>query len=490
MTLVQINVADVLGRAPEYGDKIIFRTKRIRGSDTNLDQVLVPREQIVPLVSGVAEVEVDPGQALVQFRCGTSVDTNPIEVFVPRHDEPISLRALLEKVFQYDEPVVSAVTRLVEEARRITSVLGSAEQIEQWVAEADEDAKAADRAATSAAQAAATAASGVPDATTSAKGKVQLAGDLAGTADAPTVPKLASKADLVGGQVPTSQLPAVALVKPNSVTDRAGMLALAAQEGDVAVIASGADKGTYMLGAGSPASFNSWLKLVTPDAPVQAVNGQTGTVNLNAANVGAAPASHTHTVAQVTGLQSALDGKTPATEVESGDTPSPSKIPRRTNTNQLQTDVDPVLPNDLARKSYVDSKTFGTDLLYGLKLGSGMTAWADTIPRSTNWGSAVIGLETSGPYNHPQAWITNYLRIIAPGTWQIDVMGSRGSGAGTMKCTCLRNGTETDLFTWTETGSVSKTATVTLQQGDQIGLRWVTSGGSNQFNYRVTITKL
>ena len=171
----------------------------------------------------------------------------------------------------------------------------------------------ADRAATSAAQAAETASSGVPDATASTRGKVRLAGDLAGTADAPTVPKLAAKADLVGGQVPTSQLPAVALVKPNSVADRAGMLALEAQEGDVAVITAGADKGTYMLGPGSPTAFASWVKLVSPDAPVQSVNGQTGTVNLDAANVGAAAVSHTHTVAQVSGLQSALDGKASTT---------------------------------------------------------------------------------------------------------------------------------------------------------------------------------
>lgn len=39
------------------------------------------------------------------------------------------------------------------------------------------------------------AATGVPDATTTAKGKVRLAGDLGGTADTPTVPKLADKAD-------------------------------------------------------------------------------------------------------------------------------------------------------------------------------------------------------------------------------------------------------------------------------------------------------
>ena len=167
----------------------------------------------------------------------------------------------------------------------------------------------ADRAAASAAEAAETTSSGIPDATASMKGKVQLAGDLAGTADAPTVPKLSSKADLVGGQVPTSQLPAVALVKPNSVADRAGMLALDAQEGDVAVITAGTDRGTYMLGQGAPTAFASWVRLTSPDAPVQSVNGQTGTVNLDAADVGAALASHTHKVEQVTGLQSALDGK-------------------------------------------------------------------------------------------------------------------------------------------------------------------------------------
>lgn len=175
----------------------------------------------------------------------------------------------------------------------------------------------ADRAAASAAEAAETASSGIPDATASMKGKVLLAGDLSGTADAPTVPKLAAKADLVGGQVPTSQLPAVALVKPNSVTDRAGMLALTAQEGDVAVITAGADKGTYMLGQGAPTAFASWVKLVSPDAPVQSVNGQTGTVNLSAANVGAAPTSHTHTIANVAGLQAALDGKATSATVNS-----------------------------------------------------------------------------------------------------------------------------------------------------------------------------
>lgn len=112
---------------------------------------------------------------------------------------------------------------------------------------------------------------------------------------------LSGKADLVGGQVPTSQLPGVALTKPFPVADRAGMLALTAEEGDVAVITAGADKGTYMLSAGPSTVFSSWVKLTTPDAPVQSVNGQAGTVNLNAANVGARPDSYVPEWSEVTG---------------------------------------------------------------------------------------------------------------------------------------------------------------------------------------------
>ena len=61
--------------------------------------------------------------------------------------------------------------------------------------EADRSKAEATNAAKSAALAAETAASGIPDASADSKGKVRLAGDLGGTADAPTVPGLANKAD-------------------------------------------------------------------------------------------------------------------------------------------------------------------------------------------------------------------------------------------------------------------------------------------------------
>lgn len=107
---------------------------------------------------------------------------------------------------------------------------------------------------------------------------------------------LAAKADLVGGVIPTSQIPAVALTKPHQVPNRAALLALTdVQEGDVAVITEGPDQGTYMLGDGPSTVWESWVPLATsPDAPVQSVNGQVGTVVLGAGDVGAAPVSHRH----------------------------------------------------------------------------------------------------------------------------------------------------------------------------------------------------
>lgn len=112
---------------------------------------------------------------------------------------------------------------------------------------------------------------------------------------------LEGKADLVGGVVPTSQIPAIALTKPFTVASRAEMLALDAQEGDIAVIATGSDKGTYILGDGPKGTFNSWISLATdPTIPVQSVNGQTGTIVLSAGDVGAAPASHVHPVTDIT----------------------------------------------------------------------------------------------------------------------------------------------------------------------------------------------
>lgn len=104
---------------------------------------------------------------------------------------------------------------------------------------------------------------------------------------------LTTKADLVGGLVPTSQIPAIALTVPFPVANRAAMLALTAEPGDFAVVASDNDgkRHVYALQAAPATTYSNWLPMDGPDAPVASVNGQIGIVVLGYADVGAASAS-------------------------------------------------------------------------------------------------------------------------------------------------------------------------------------------------------
>lgn len=166
----------------------------------------------------------------------------------------------------------------------------------------------------------------VPDATTTTKGLIRLAGDLGGTAAAPIVLGLAAKyikpgggipssdlaaavqalltlagtavqpgalatvattgayADLVG-TVPSAALPAIAVTEYlGAVANQAAMLALTGQLGDWC---TRTDLGTTWVITGSnPAQLASWTALSYPAAPVVSVNGQTGTVTLAKGDIG------------------------------------------------------------------------------------------------------------------------------------------------------------------------------------------------------------
>ena len=175
------------------------------------------------------------------------------------------------------------------------------------------------------------AAATIADADATTKGKIQLAGDLGGTASAPTVPDLALKAnasdvatslnlkanisdvnsdlalkastsDLTAGLalkidasqkgaangvatlnasgiIPSSQLPPVTLSSTSVVGSDTEMIALTgAIVGSIAV-RTDVNK-NYVLSALPASTLGNWVELLTPAAPVQAVNGYTGSVNL------------------------------------------------------------------------------------------------------------------------------------------------------------------------------------------------------------------
>ena len=95
-----------------------------------------------------------------------------------------------------------------------------------------------------------------------------------------------TKADLVGGVVPTSQLPALAITTfLGSVANQTAMLALSGQRGDFAIRT---DTGsTFVLTSDGGSSLSHWQELATPTDAIQTVNGQAGTVVLGATDVGA-----------------------------------------------------------------------------------------------------------------------------------------------------------------------------------------------------------
>ena len=99
-----------------------------------------------------------------------------------------------------------------------------------------------------------------------------------------------TKADLVGGVVPTSQLPALAVTEfLGTVANQTAMLALTGQRGDFAIRS---DTGTtFVLTSDGGSSLSHWQELATPTDSIQTVNGQTGTVVLGPSDVGAVSAA-------------------------------------------------------------------------------------------------------------------------------------------------------------------------------------------------------
>jgi len=83
-------------------------------------------------------------------------------------------------------------------------------------------------------------------------------------------------------KVPSSQLPALSFTGVNVLNSQSSMLSLGATslKGTVAVRTDNSN--TYILSVdNNPNGLADWIQLLTPGAPVQSVNGQVGTVNIN-----------------------------------------------------------------------------------------------------------------------------------------------------------------------------------------------------------------
>jgi hypothetical protein len=98
---------------------------------------------------------------------------------------------------------------------------------------------------------------------------------------------LSAKADLIGGVIPNSQIPSIAITEfLGEVADESEMLLLIGEKGDWAIRSD--TNSTWILTGNNPSSLNNWVEIVTPSSGVGSVNGYQGVVVLTYSDVGAA----------------------------------------------------------------------------------------------------------------------------------------------------------------------------------------------------------
>ncbi|WP_064257102.1 hypothetical protein [Rhodococcus sp. 2G] len=255
-----------------------FEIPKVRGA-TDGGIVTVRERRYTAEYGQLTTDDLEPGPAVLHISGGGG---GSFTITIPDSETPVQLASLLDATTEYPEPVVAAAQAARNEAISMAAIAGAAATISTDKAEDAADSAAA--AAVSAQQAADTAATGVPDATSSGKGKIQLAGDLGGTADAPTVPALQTKADLVDGVIPQAQIPAIALTDfLGTVASQSAMLALSGQRGDWC---TRTDRGTdWQLIAEPSTILTNWRERTYPASPVSSVAGRTGAVTLSTADV-------------------------------------------------------------------------------------------------------------------------------------------------------------------------------------------------------------
>ena len=121
------------------------------------------------------------------------------------------------------------------------------------------------------------------------------------------------------GIIPSSQLPPVTLSSTNVVASDAAMIALSSATVGSIAIRTDVNK-NYVLSALPASTLGNWIELLTPAAPVQTVNGYTGSVNLTKTDFDLGNVNNTSDANKPisTDVQNALNLKANITDVNTG----------------------------------------------------------------------------------------------------------------------------------------------------------------------------
>lgn len=117
MVALKINLADIGGR-PVSSTRAVFLSAPAHRSSTINGRVITTTPYPVDVVAGLATVIVEPGELVVEIRSGLA-DSAPKRVTVPSGVEEVALDDLLESAYVYEPPVVSLVKQYLDETRQI-----------------------------------------------------------------------------------------------------------------------------------------------------------------------------------------------------------------------------------------------------------------------------------------------------------------------------------------------------------------------------------
>ena len=292
---------------------------------TSAGTVILPAPAVVPVTGGKFTADIELGAA----------------VCIPDYSgvlgEPIHI-AIRPGTTTFAEALENGRDLTSDERDRVVELyqkmIVAGDAAKAAVAKAEQSATQAAQAAAAAKESAGHAASGVPPATATVQGKIQLAGDLTGTADSPRIVTAGVNYYSVAAHSP-------GFVK----TQSGGVLTIA--DDAIRNAAAAVNKGYVDERIGNHTH------------PTGQITG------LDTALAGKAPASHTHPTSQITGLDNALAGKaaTSHTHTKADITDLP-QITDTTGGNTLVvrgsrghiTAADPIYSDQVATKGYLDAE--------------------------------------------------------------------------------------------------------------------------------------
>ena len=336
MRTLIIDLRDVGGK-PHPEDYVLLQAPALRGSVESTGVIIMTAPVRVDLLDGKAEVEVEPGPLLVQIRTKSVRDSGPLEVVVPEGTGPVSLRTCIERSFQYRPAVESAVAADADRAYAAWQGAITAE-------------RAADRAAKAAAAAAENAHAAVqptPPASATVQGKIQLAGDLTGTAAEPKV--------ITAGDVDFSihhDAPRAAFVKTRA-------------DGQIAITTPSITKPAHATNKDYVDKADNKLRLEKADK------------------------EHTHQLRDIQGLPPAASTFL---------TPGQASLMIRSDTGNADIS-DPVTATHIANKGYVDTKIKEVNRRIDVPENDDIVRWDDGQLVFTRIGAmvwAVVGAASAG----------------------------------------------------------------------------------------------